>query len=97
MTSRIVLPVEVELLVAAWDNFKKNQLVGDDYTIDPETGDIVVGHAMPAELSDIVVAIDEKMVNLQRFYLENAEGVAQILAHTKRYDLSDPPAGSPDA
>ena len=67
------MPLEVELLVAAWDNVKKNLLVGDDYTLDPDTGDMLVGHDLPDHLGDLVADLEDKMCDLISYYREHAD------------------------
>lgn len=63
------MPLEIELLVAAWDNAKKNVFGGDGWNIDPETGEVLTGE-MPDDLADIVADIDEKMMDLIGHYNE---------------------------
>lgn len=61
------MPVEIELLVAAWDNAKKNAFGGDGWNIDPETGEVLTGE-MPDDLADLVADIDDKMMDLVGHY-----------------------------
>lgn len=63
------MPLEIELLIAAWDNAKKNTFGGDGWNIDPETGEVLTGE-MPDDLADIVADIDEKMMDLIGHYNE---------------------------
>ncbi len=62
------MPLEIELLIAAWDNAKKNVFDGDGMNIDPETGEIIDGAEMPDELADLVVDINDKMMDLVSHY-----------------------------
>lgn len=63
------MPLEIELLIAAWDNAKKNTFGGDGWNIDPETGEVLTGE-MPDDLADLVADIDEKMMDLIGHYNE---------------------------
>lgn len=82
------MPIEIELLVAAWDNAKKNIFGGDGWNIDPESGEVIAG-TMADDLADLVADIDDKMADLQNYYLEDAVDVAHILAHPERYILAE--------
>lgn len=62
------MPIEVELLIAAWDNAKKNTFGGEGLNIDPETGEIIDGTEMPDDLADLVADIDDKMMDLISYY-----------------------------
>ena len=66
------MPLEVELLIAAWDNVKKNVLDAEGTSIDPETGEIL-GYDLPADLGDIVADLDDKMCDLISYYRAGAE------------------------
>lgn len=63
------MPVEIELLIAAWDNAKKNTFGGDGLNIDPETGEVITG-LMADDLADLVADIDDKMMDLVSYYRE---------------------------
>ena len=73
------MPLEVELLVAAWDNVKKNVFDAEGYNIDPETGEVVTGD-MPDDLGDLVADLDDKVCDLISYYRE-VEYDASIDAH----------------
>lgn len=62
------MPLEVELLITAWDNAKKNCFGGDGLNIDPETGEIIDGTEMAPDLADLVEDIDNKMMDLVSYY-----------------------------
>lgn len=64
------MPLEIELLIAAWDNAKKNLLDGEMVEIDHESGEIIAG-AMADDLADLVVDIDDKMMDLIGYYREH--------------------------
>lgn len=72
------MPVEVELLIAAWDNAKKNLFGGDGLNIDPETGEVITG-LMADDLADLVADIDDKMMDLVGYYNENDADVGANL------------------
>ena len=85
------MPIEIELLIAAWDNAKKNLFGGDGWNIDPESGEVITG-MMADDLADLVADLDDKMSDLSNYYLEDAvtqfrdeEDVAHFLAHPERY------------
>lgn len=80
------MPLEVELLVSAWDNVKKNVFNAEGYNIDPETGEIVTGD-MPDDLGDLVADLDDKICDLISYYRE-VEYDANIDAH-----MSEPVEG----
>ena len=61
------MPLEIELLIAAWDNAKKNVFDADGWAIDPETGEVLSGE-MPDDLGDLVADIDDKMYDLVSHY-----------------------------
>lgn len=65
------MPIEIELLLAAWDNAKKNAFGGDGWNIDPETGEVITGE-MPDDLADLVADIDDKMMDLAEHYNSDA-------------------------
>lgn len=67
------MPLEVELLITAWDNAKKNAFGGEGLNIDPETGEIIDGTGMPDDLADLVADIDDKMMDLVGFYRDDYE------------------------
>ena len=62
------MPIEVELLITAWDNAKKNAFGGEGLNIDPESGEIIDGTEMPDDLADLVSDIDDKMMDLISYY-----------------------------
>lgn len=67
------MPLEIELLVTAWDNAKKNVFGGDGWNLDPETGEIIdVDEEMSPDLADLVADIDDKMMDLVQIYREEA-------------------------
>jgi hypothetical protein len=70
-----MLPLEIELLVAAWDNVKKNLLDDEGMSIDPETGEILDGD-IPPDLGDIVADLDDKMCDLISHYRDGEEPAA---------------------
>ncbi len=61
------MPLEIELLITAWDNAKKNAFGGDGWNIDPETGEVLTDE-MPDDLADLVADIDDKMMDLVAHY-----------------------------
>ena len=65
------MPLEVELLITAWDNAKKNAFGGEGLNIDPETGEIIDGTEMPPDLADLVTDIDNLMMDLVSHYRED--------------------------
>lgn len=67
------MPLEVELLITAWDNAKKNAFGGEGLNIDPETGEIIDGTGMPDDLADLVADIDDKMMDLVGLYRDDYE------------------------
>ena len=67
------MPLEVELLITAWDNAKKNAFGGEGLNIDPETGEIIDGTAMPDDLADLVTDIDDKMMDIVSYYRDDYE------------------------
>ena len=88
------MPLEIELLIAAWDNVKKNVFDAEGMNIDPETGEIL-GDEMPADLGDLVADLDNKMFDLISYYREDEieayrdeEDAAHIMANPHRYALS---------
>lgn len=65
----VAMPLEIELLIAAWDNAKKNCFGGDGWNLDPETGEIIdVDDEMSPDLADLVADIDDKMMDLISSY-----------------------------
>lgn len=62
------MPLEVELLITAWDNAKKNAFEGEGMNIDPETGEVIDGTEIPSPLADLVYDIDKKMTDLVGYY-----------------------------
>jgi hypothetical protein len=62
------MPLEIELLLAAWDNAKKNVFGGDGMNLDPETGEVIDGDEMPDDLVDLLVDINDKMMDLVSHY-----------------------------
>lgn len=69
----MAMPLEVELLITAWDNAKKNAFGGDGLNIDPETGEVIDGTEMPDDLADLVTDINDKMMDLVGFYRDDYE------------------------
>lgn len=66
-------PLEIELLITAWDNAKKNVFGGDGMNIDPETGEIIdTSVEMSPDLADLVTDIDDKMMDLVSHYRRDA-------------------------
>jgi hypothetical protein len=63
------MPLEIELLLAAWDNAKKNAFGGDGWNIDPETGEVLTG-GMSDDLADLVADIDDRMMDLLDHYAD---------------------------
>lgn len=66
------MPLEIELLIAAWDNAKKNLFVAEDMEIDAETGEITDVSEVSDERADLVVEIDDLMTDLVAHYREYA-------------------------
>ena len=64
------MPLEIELLIAAWDNVKKNVFDAEGWNIDPETGEVLSGE-MSEELGDLVADLDDKMCDLISHYRED--------------------------
>lgn len=62
------MPLEIELLIAAWDNAKKNAFNGEGMNIDPETGEVIDGTEMPDTLADLVYDIENAMMDLVSYY-----------------------------
>ena len=69
------MPLEIELLLAAWDNVKKNLLVEEDMEIDPETGEIIEGAVAAGEpdKADLFASMDELMYDIAERYRETAD------------------------
>ena len=65
------MPLEIELLIAAWDNVKKNVFDAAGLSIDPETGEVLSGE-MSEELGDIVADLDDRLCDLISHYREDA-------------------------
>lgn len=66
-----MMPLEVELLVAAWDNVKKNVFAAaEGMNIDPDTGEILDGD-IPPDLGDIIADLDDKICDLISHYRED--------------------------
>lgn len=66
------MPLEIELLIAAWDNAKKNLFVTEDMQIDAETGEIIDASEMSDERADLVADMDDLMADLAAHYREHA-------------------------
>lgn len=64
------MPLEIELLIAAWDNVKKNVFDAEGWNIDPETGEVLSGD-MSDDLGDLVADLDDKMCDLISHYRED--------------------------
>jgi hypothetical protein len=64
------MPLEIELLIAAWDNVKKNVFDAEGWNIDPETGEVLAGD-MSDDLGDLVADLDDKMCDLLSYYRED--------------------------
>jgi len=64
------MPLEIELLVTAWDNVKKNVFDAEGMNIDPETGEVISGE-MSEKLGDIVADLDDKVCDLISYYRED--------------------------
>lgn len=62
------MPLEIELLIAAWDNAKKNAFNGEGMNIDPETGEIIDGTEIPGPLADIIYSVEQYMMDLVSYY-----------------------------
>lgn len=76
------MPLELELLIAAWDNAKKNAFGGSGLNIDPVTGEVIdATDDVTPDLEDIIVAIDERMGDLVSYYamrsFEEFDGVEE--------------------
>jgi hypothetical protein len=76
------MPLEIELLIAAWDNVKKNVFDAEGMNIDPETGEILGGDMSP-DLGDLVADLDDKMCDLISYYRE--DDVEQVNAEFAAY------------
>lgn len=74
------MPLEIELLLAAWDNVKKNLLVDEDMEIDPETGEIIEGTVAAGEpdKADLFADLDELMYDVAEHYRAAAETDALV-------------------
>lgn len=73
MALPVEMPVEVELLITAWDNAKKNVWGGEGLNIDPETGEIIDGTGLPDDLADLVADIEDKMMDIVSYYRDDHE------------------------
>jgi hypothetical protein len=74
------MPLEIELLIAAWDNVKKNVFaVEDDMEIDAETGEIIDTNDMSDERADLVADLDDLMADLIAYYREHADTEASVM------------------
>ena len=60
-------PLEINLLITAWHNAKKNVFEDAGWNIDPETGEVITGE-MPDDLADLVTDIDDRMMDLDEHY-----------------------------
>lgn len=76
------MPLEIELLIAAWDNVKKNVFDAEGMNIDPETGEILGGDMSP-DLGDLVADLDDKMCDLISHYRDDA--AVQVNAEFAEY------------
>lgn len=72
------MPLEIELLIAAWDNAKKNLFVEEDMEIDAETGEIIDASEMSDERADLVADMDDMMADLAAHYREHAAEEAAV-------------------
>ena len=72
------MPLEIELLIAAWDNAKKNLFVAEDMEIDAETGEIIDASEMSDERADLVADMDDMMADLAAHYREYASEEAAV-------------------
>ena len=72
------MPLEIELLIAAWDNAKKNLFVEEDMEIDAETGEIIDASEMSDERADLVADMDDMMADLAAHYREYAAEEAAV-------------------
>lgn len=74
------MPLEIELLIAAWDNAKKNVFaVEDDMEIDAETGEIIDTNDMSDERADLVADLDDLMADLVAHYREYADKEESVM------------------
>lgn len=66
------MPIEIELLIAAWDNAKKNAgFDGEGLEIDPETGEVIAGAELPDAFGELIAEIDDRMSDLVSHYRDN--------------------------
>lgn len=82
------MPLEIELLIAAWDNAKKNAFGGDGWNIDPETGEVITGE-MPDDLADLIVDIDDKMMDLIEHYRNAEDDMVSLYADNSEEDVTE--------
>lgn len=82
------MPLEIELLITAWDNAKKNAFGGDGWNIDPETGEVLTG-AMSDELADLVADIDERMMDLIGHYRDSEDDMVSMYADEGDEDIRE--------
>lgn len=82
------MPLEIELLIAAWDNAKKNAFGGDGWNIDPETGEVITGE-MPDELADLVAELDDKMMDLVGYYNTEDSDMVALYADDSDKDIRE--------
>lgn len=83
----MAMPLEVELLVTAWDNAKKNAFGGEGLNIDPETGEIIDGTGMPDDLADLVADIEDKMMDLVSHYRDDDEDAFGIVGREGGFQI----------
>jgi hypothetical protein len=88
------MPLEVELLVAAWDNVKKNVLDAEGLGIDPETGEIMGGE--DERLGDITAQLDDAVCELIRYYVRGRDEVGVMANDGADDDLDTPDANNPE-
>lgn len=79
----MAMPLEVELLITAWDNAKKNAFGGEGLNIDPESGEIIDGTELPPDLADLVADMEDRMMDLVSYYRDDS--IEQLNAEFAAY------------
>lgn len=87
------MPLEVELLITAWDNAKKNCFDEDGFRVDPETGELLAGE--DSALDELLARIEEDMVDLVSHYARADVGVFAG-SGDETDDLDEPDTNNPE-
>jgi hypothetical protein len=87
------MPLEVELVITAWDNAKKNCFDEDGFRVDPETGELLTGG--DSALDELLARIDEDMMDLVSHY---ARANVSVFAGSSNEtdDLDEPDTNNPE-